>query len=297
MIDRVNRCNGRIFQIFFFEEREKKEKKEEEEEERESEKVSEEKKKKKSSFVAVFCVTMYVRTFSVSRTFAKEILLLIICSIITSISIVMMVLSMSSKHWLTVRPSKSPVQGMPYLVFELGLTGGIATLYQEFWDHVSHSSIAFEYRNTDKYCPNNECHALFVGGIVASVFLSLSVAASFVTLLMTIVNMLQLSHLWAEKGPFGPYVNYTRCWKNCIYTSIFSMLGTAFAVVAISAWSGIMFRSTEDNIPDMPGGIKWNFGWVWILLLLIPLLMGISSFLHLKVVNAQHPGLTGYTSI
>ena len=144
------------------------------------------------------------------------------------------------------------------MVFELGLSGGIATMYQDVWDHQTRSSIFFSYHSTDKYCPNGKqaparprarapagpgsigrpltssfpflsvglsfpvyftkdaCHALFVAGTIALTFLSLAVVSGFCSAMLLVVVALQLSHLLAERGPFGPYVNYARCWRNCI---------------------------------------------------------------------------------
>merc|ERR1712176_1236412 len=217
---------------------------------------------------------MRVHTFGVSRAFAKEVTLLLLALVAMAAAVVMVILSISSRHWLTVTSDKAPFPGMPWMVFELGLSGGIATMYQEMWNHQSRSSVGFNYHSTDKYCPNDACHALYVAGTVALTFLSLAVVSGFLACMLLVVVTLQLSHLLAEKGPFGPYVNYQRCWKNCVAATVTSALGAALAATAVAAWSGVMFESTKDSIPDFgkPGAIRWRLGWVWILNLLAPML-------------------------
>merc|ERR1711907_925852 len=72
------------------------------------------------------------------------------------------------------------------------------------------SSVSFEYKDSNQYCPDDQCVALYQAGLVCVVLLSLSVAASFVALIVEVVVMLQLGNVLSETGPFGPYVNYQK---------------------------------------------------------------------------------------
>ena len=183
---------------------------------------------------------------------------------------------------------------MPWTVIDLGLLGGVATVYQEALGSLSFS---FSYEASEKYCPNQECHALHVSGIVCITLLCLGVVSCFATLLLAIIVMLQLAHLLAEKGPFGPYVNYNQTWKNCIGASVASIVGTVFTIVGLLSWCLIM-KESQQKIPDFHlDGIKWRLGWVWALNFLTPVLMILSSILICYVVNmTQHP-FSGYSSI
>jgi magnesium-transporting ATPase (P-type) len=235
-----------------------------------------------------------MQTFGVKSAFAKEIALLALCSVLCCVAIVFLVLSMSSERWLIVTSNKEQSPAMPWTVIDLGLTGGIATVSQEALGSLSFS---FSYDESDKYCPNQECHSLRVSGVVCIILLCLGLVSCFATLLLAIVVMLQLSHVLAEKGPFGPYVNYNQAWRNCMAASLSSIVGTVFTLVALLSWC-LILKESQENIPDFHlGAIKWRIGWIWALNILVPVMMILSSVLICCVVHTTQQPFSGYSSI
>ena len=186
-----------------------------------------------------------------------------------------MVLAMSSEHWIYVTSKQPPFPGAPWLTFDLGLLGGIATMHSQWFGKVSAreprfllhvlpptdtpaavrppsrasqgslSSVDFSYKDSSKYCPDNQCKSLEVAGLVCIILMSLSIAACFVAMIIELVVVLQLGSVLKEKGPFGPYVNYAKCHRNVIAASVSSILGTLFCVAAIAAWAGILMENQK----------------------------------------------------
>ena len=148
-------------------------------------------------------------------------------------------MSMSSRHWIFVS-TKAAYKWVPYLTFDLGLLGGVATMHAQAGGFENESSVSFEYKDSNQYCPDDQCVALYQAGLVCVVLLSLSVAASFVALIVEVVVMLQLGNVLSETGPFGPYVNYQKCNRNMIWGSISSILGAILSVTALATWAGIV---------------------------------------------------------
>merc|ERR1711868_137861 len=101
--------------------------------------------------------------------------------------------------------TKAAYKWVPYLTFDLGLLGGVATMHAQAGGFENESSVSFEYKDNNQYCPDDQCVALYQAGLVCVVLLSLSVAASFVALIVEVVVMLQLGNVLSETGPFGPY--------------------------------------------------------------------------------------------
>ena len=224
-----------------------------------------------------------MKPMGVRSAFAREIVLLGAAALMCATSIVCMVLSLSSNEWLRVSSQKAPFPGAPWLSFDLGLTGGVATMHQQWTPkRESWSSVGFKYADSSKYCPDGQCEALYYAGIVAIVLMSLAVGACFAAMIIEVTVMvsppkpstlstlalslthasfllpplsllpqLQLGNVFVERGPFGPYVNYQRCWRNCVAASVSSSLGFAFSVAASASWGGIMY----DHQANMPGGL------------------------------------------
>jgi len=195
-----------------------------------------------------------MQTFGVRSAYTKEVVLLLLAAVFTCASIVYMVLAMSSEHWIYVTSKQPPFPGAPWLTFDLGLLGGIATMHSQWFGKGSLSSVNFSYKDSSKYCPDNQCKSLEVAGLVCIILMSLSIAACFVAMIIELVVVLQLGSVLKEKGPFGPYVNYAKCHRNVIAASVSSILGTLFCVAAIAAWAGILM----ENQKNMPSG--GNFG-------------------------------------
>ena len=160
-------------------------------------------------------------------------------AVATGTSILLFVMSMSSRHWIFVS-TKAAYKWVPYLTFDLGLLGGVATMHAQAGGFENESSVSFEYKDSNQYCPDDQCVALYQAGLVCVVLLSLSVAASFVALIVEVVVMLQLGNVLSETGPFGPYVNYQKCNRNMIWGSISSILGAILSVTALATWAGIV---------------------------------------------------------
>merc|ERR1712199_15740 len=207
----------------------------------------------------------------VRSTYTKEVVLLVCAAVATGTSILLFVMSMSSRHWIFVS-TKAAYKWVPYLTFDLGLLGGVATMHAQAGGFENESSVSFEYKDSNQYCPDDQCVALYQAGLVCVVLLSLSVAASFVALIVEVVVMLQLGNVLSETGPFGPYVNYQKCNRNMIWGSI-----------------------PEAHKSD---AVTWHPGWsVWASNLLGVLLEAFASFLVCRSVNLSRHPFSGYSSI
>merc|ERR1712216_168867 len=130
-----------------------------------------------------------MKPMGVRSAFAREILLLGTASLMCATSIVCMVLSLSSNEWLRVSSEKAPFPGAPWLSFDLGLTGGGATMHQQIFKRESWSSVGFKYADSSKYCPDGQCEALYYAGIVAIVLMSLAVGACFAAMIIEVTVM------------------------------------------------------------------------------------------------------------
>lgn len=258
-------------------------------------------------------------------------------AVATGTSILLFVMSMSSRHWIFVS-TKAAYKWVPYLTFDLGLLGGVATMHAQAGGFENESSVSFEYKDSNQYCPDDQCVALYQAGLVCVVLLSLSVAASFVALIVEVVVMLQLGNVLSETGPFGPYVNYQKCNRNMIWGSISSILGAILSVTALATWAGIVAnnqarwahtrrltratpptsslpqanaallslpftlrpKTPQNSIPQAhkSDAVTWHPGWsVWASNLLGVLLEAFASFLVCRSVNLSRHPFSGYSSI
>merc|ERR1711907_770251 len=234
----------------------------------------------------------------VRSTYTKEVVLLVCAAVATGTSILLFVMSMSSRHWIFVG-TKAAYKWVPYLTFDLGLLGGVATMPAQAGGFENESSVSFEYKDSNQYCPDDQCVALYQAGLVCVVLLSLSVAASFVALIVEVVVMLQLGNVLSETGPFGPYVNYQKCNRNMIWGSISSILGAILSVTALATWAGIV-ANNQASIPQAhkSDAVTWHPGWsVWASNLLGVLLEAFASFLVCRSVNLSRHPFSGYSSI
>merc|ERR1711907_543050 len=66
----------------------------------------------------------------VRSTYTKEVVLLVCAAVATGTSILLFVMSMSSRHWIFVS-TKAAYKWVPYLTFDLGLLGGVATMHAQ----------------------------------------------------------------------------------------------------------------------------------------------------------------------
>lgn len=163
----------------------------------------------------------------------------------------------------------------------------------------------FSYDDSDKYCPNDTCHALRSAGITCIIVLAMAIVSAFVSFLVASLVALQLGKVIFERGPFGPYIDYGRCWRNCIAACISSAMACIFCLIAIVLWAVLIKESapSTSNIfyGDIPiFGIKaaeYKLGWIWTLNLLAPIAFAFAAVLLGFLTHSTRAPSTRYLSI
>merc|ERR1711907_692108 len=86
----------------------------------------------------------------VRSTYTREVVLLVCAAVATGTSILLFVMSMSSRHWIFVS-TKAAYKWVPYLTFDLGLLGGVAPMHAQAGGFENESSVSslFSYIISD----------------------------------------------------------------------------------------------------------------------------------------------------